>query len=53
MVPEHKLHVENSTLAMTSGNDEIRMDFDSKTVSPLSGLPGSPRSRDGCYAVFG
>ncbi|MEY9551531.1 hypothetical protein ABIF67_005596 [Bradyrhizobium japonicum] len=53
VVPEHKLHVENSTLAMTSGNDEIRMDFDSKTVSALSGPPGSPRSRDGCYAVFG
>jgi hypothetical protein len=28
VVPEQKLHVENSDLTATSGNEEIKMDFD-------------------------
>ncbi|WP_168213221.1 hypothetical protein [Bradyrhizobium cosmicum] len=53
VVPEHELHVENSVLTTTSGNDEIKMVFDLKSVSPPSGRSGSPRSRDGSHAVFG
>jgi hypothetical protein len=52
VVPEQKLHVENSGLTTTSGNDEIKTDFASKSVSPPKGLPGSPQSLDGCYAVY-
>ncbi|WP_162137414.1 hypothetical protein [Bradyrhizobium sp. YR681] len=52
VIPEQKLHVENSNLTATSGNEEIKMDFDLKSVSPANGRPGSPRSRDGCHAVF-
>ncbi|WP_271578365.1 hypothetical protein [Bradyrhizobium sp. CCBAU 11361] len=50
VIPEQKLHVENSDLT-TSGNDEIKMHFDSKSVSPPSGQPGSPQLRDGSHAV--
>jgi hypothetical protein len=28
VVPEQKLHVENSDLTATSGNEQIKMDFD-------------------------
>jgi hypothetical protein len=51
VVPEQKLHVENSDLTTTSGNDEIKMDFALKSVSPPGGLPGSLQLLDGCYAI--
>ncbi|HEX9211032.1 MAG TPA: hypothetical protein VF901_11015, partial [Bradyrhizobium sp.] len=53
VIPEQKLHVENSGLTTTSGNDEIKMDFDLKSVSLPGGPPGSQQPRDGCHAVCG
>jgi hypothetical protein len=53
MVPEHKLHVEDSDLTATSGNEEIEMYFDLMSVSPPNGRAGSPRLRDGSHAVSG
>ena len=51
VILEQKLHVENSDLTATSGNDEIKMDFASKSVSQTKGQHGSPQLPDGCYAI--
>ncbi|MDN3277082.1 hypothetical protein QWJ07_22660 [Frankia sp. RB7] len=51
VVLEQKLHVENSDLTATSGNDEIKIDFAMKSVSPPEGRSGSPYLPDGCYAI--
>jgi hypothetical protein len=51
VVPEQKLHVENSGLTTTSGNNEIKMDFALNSVSPPGGRPGSLQSLDSCYAI--
>jgi hypothetical protein len=51
VIPEQKLHVENSDLTATSGNEEIKTDFDLKSVSPPEGRLGSPRHQYGCHAI--
>jgi hypothetical protein len=53
VIPEQKLHVENSGLTTTSNNDEIKNGFRTESVSPSGSLSGSPQSRDGCHAIRG
>jgi len=51
VIPEQKLHVENSGLTMISGNDEIKKDVALNSMGLSGGLPGSPQPLDGCYAI--
>ena len=53
VVPEQKLHVENSGFTTTSGKQTTKRKFGSKIMSLPRGVPGSPPSCDGSHALVG
>ncbi|GLR96150.1 MULTISPECIES: hypothetical protein [Bradyrhizobium] len=53
VVPEQKLHVENSGLIVKSGKQNDKMKFGSKIMCLSKGALGSSRLRDGSHAGLG